>query len=967
MSEEGEIQQMSRRQRRPWLAAVAALALVAAAAGTGVALRSGEHEGARSERMREARLLLKNAMAPGRIDKIGDGEADRSGLVTPASEDYENRAYPNATIDFAQTQIAIKDARKILKHTGTKFPKPWDAIGPETLNVDTLGTQTFGPPTQWSGRVTALAIDPKCGTDGCKLYVAAAGGGVWKTNDALAADQNWKQISENDIPTTAIGSLLIDPTDPTGRTIYAGTGEGNGSSDSEAGLGLYRSTNGGNSWSLVPGSYDIAKDRAIAAIAVDPANRNHILIGTAVARHGLSSKSGGRYTPPNAALIGLYESKDGGASFALTLNRPQDPVDPTSANGGDFFRGGVTHVEYDPASPSTFYVSMFGYGLFRSSDNGASFDQIYTDTLSAGDLLSVRYEFATAKLPSGNTRIYLGVGNQSDAGGNPTSILSELYRVDDARQAGLTNAGWTKLSSNVNGTPGFGAYNWCQTQCSYDAFVTSPAGRPDEVVIGGSMQYGELPPYAGADRSNGRAVVMSQDAGVNWKDMTGDARHSGEGILYHNEDMHPDQHALVYVPTNPDIMIAGSDGGVIRTNGQFTDDSADCANRGLSGNNLIDCQSWLSKVPTRLITMNAGLNTLQFQSLFADVNNPLTRAFGGTQDNGTLAYTGGPTWLLPVTGDGGDAGIDVQNPDIWFHTYTNDFVDVNFHGATPETWDWIGDPIFFAPEASAFYAPMTQDPVRGGQIFAGLGHVWRTQDSGGDPAFLDAHCNTTGVFGTSDKLFTGECGDWVPIGGAAGNLITGPSSDKGGSYIVAIARALDQNTMWVGTRRGRIFVSRNASAANPDDVTYARIDTPAQPRRYPSGISVDSTDPNHAIVSFSGYDAYTPTTTGHVFDVHFNPVSGTATWTDISHDLGDQPVLDVAFDAPTGDVYASTDFGVDRLANGTTTWIPAGDGLPPVAVYDLTLTPGGKKSTDRVLYAATHGRGAYRIQLPKAK
>src|SRR5204862_253676 len=83
------------------------------AAVAGLALRSGGRESARSERIREARLLLKNATAPGRIDKIGNGEADRSGLASPAAEDYENRAFPNATIDFAQTQTAIKDARKL--------------------------------------------------------------------------------------------------------------------------------------------------------------------------------------------------------------------------------------------------------------------------------------------------------------------------------------------------------------------------------------------------------------------------------------------------------------------------------------------------------------------------------------------------------------------------------------------------------------------------------------------------------------------------------------------------------------------------------------------------------------------------------------------------------------------------------------------------------------------------------------
>src|SRR5919199_1900405 len=206
---------MSRR-RKVVIAALATLALVAAAASAAIVTR-GSRESLRQQRLREARMLLKSVASPGRFDKIGDGEADRSS-GGPAAEDYQNRAFPNTHIAFAQTENTIKAARQILKHTGTKFPKPWDAIGPETLNVDTLGTQTFGPPTQWSGRVTALAIDPKCGSDGCKLYVAAAGGGLWKTNDALAPTPNWKQISDGEIPSTAIGSLYLDPTDPTGRT-----------------------------------------------------------------------------------------------------------------------------------------------------------------------------------------------------------------------------------------------------------------------------------------------------------------------------------------------------------------------------------------------------------------------------------------------------------------------------------------------------------------------------------------------------------------------------------------------------------------------------------------------------------------------------------------------------------------------------------------------------------------------------
>src|SRR5207237_8475888 len=103
------------------------------------------------------------------------------------------------------------------------------------------------------------------------------------------------------ITSNAIGSIVFDPNDATGNTLYAGTGEPNGSGDSEAGVGLYKSTDGGSSWSLVSGSTastapcasgsgtcEVATGRSIGAIAIDPANATHIFIVTDVARHGSS-------------------------------------------------------------------------------------------------------------------------------------------------------------------------------------------------------------------------------------------------------------------------------------------------------------------------------------------------------------------------------------------------------------------------------------------------------------------------------------------------------------------------------------------------------------------------------------------------------------------------------------------------------------------------------------------------------
>jgi hypothetical protein len=190
---------------------------------------------------------------------------------------------------------------------------------------------------------------------------------------------------------------------------------------------------------------------------------------------------------------------------------------------------------------------------------------------------------------------------------------------------------------------------------------------------------------------------------------------------------------------------------------------------------------------------------------------------------------------------------------------------------------------------------------------------------------------------------------------------TGFGATKAGSTISSLTRARDGDTMWVGTGTGRVLVSRNANASAAS-VTFTRIDTATQPNRAVSSIYVDPTNRNHAVVTFSGYEVNTPTTLGHVFDVVFDPIAWTATWTNISYDIGDQPVNDAVLDVATGDIYVSTDFPVNRLISETQTWILAADGMPTVTVAGLTLAE-AKQNGDRLLYAATHGRGAYRLRL----
>ena len=164
--------------------------------------------------------------------------------------------------------------------------------------------------------------------------------------------------------------------------------------------------------------------------------------------------------------------------------------------------------------------------------------------------------------------------------------------------------------------------------------------------------------------------------------------------------------------------------------------------------------------------------------------------------------------------------------------------------------------------------------------------------------------------------------------------------------------------MWAATSTGRVFITDNADAAAAS-VVWKRVDPGTNdPNRAVSEIYVDPTNAHHAWISYNGYNVNNPTQPGHVFEVTWSG-AGTATWVDRSYNLPDFPITAVVRDDVTGDLYASSDFGVMKLPNAATTWVVAGGGMPMVEVAGLTIVPGS-----RILYAATHGRSAWSLQLP---
>ena len=983
--------------------------------------------------------------------KFGSGDPDAQGSETATPGEgpiggYDafisaQRTYPAEEIPPTLAQKARATFEQIAKN-GDPGNNHFYRYGPQQDAVQPGVLAFTGATNTTASRVTALVIAPTCGSGNCRMWVGVSGGGVWRTNDALASNPSWTWLNGG-LAQNSVGSLAADPNDPSGNTLYLGTGEANRcSSGCEAGVGIYKSTDGGGSWTkladscvsnsryaCVTAGQDAFLGRGIGEIVVDPTNPNHLFVASALGVRGLSHTIGSGGTtrfPPNANNVGLYESTDGGKTFTEVWD----------GNGAAF---GVRDVGLDPLDPETVYASAFDQGAWRRSptlDGSATpydFRQVFAPRFPGGGTDRTMFDMT---VKNGKTRIYL-----TDGTANSTTNFAEFWRTDNANQPagallasqtpGLTvpggngnpfptvYSGWQRLTSSTTSSPYYATVNFCTGQCWYDQNVFTPKNPllPDTVYVIGSFQYGELPCLTkgvgcGNNRSNGRGVLYSDTAGDpdpsnndrTFTDLTYDAQDTTatwcalpafSACLFAPNGIHPDQHQIVVNPSNPNQIFEGSDGGLIRTDGSFQSTSSQCTTirQPLSAGSTLACQRLLSRIPNLITHINQNLDTLQFIDVAINPSKPC-EVMGGTQDNGTWSNPGCDTntWSQIIYGDGGNAGYDGANSNWRFNEFTSGFSDSNFRNGDPEKWVITSAPLVNSGEVFSFYWPQVGDPnppAGAHPIFSGGQHVWRTwafgagtpgavpQDKEPNIAFYEANCPEFTTFGGQVG-----CGDYQPMGGDLTSATYG--SDRTGGTTSWIARnKADHGTLWATTSAGRVFVTHNADAINPADVVWHRIDNPSSPTRFPSSIYPDIDDPNHAWVTYSGYNASTPTTPGHVFSVleggtapgsgqftNLNLESGTSTFP-TPDSTGDLPASDVVRDDRTGKLYVSTDFGVLwNNGNDKGNWHVVA-GLPRFEVMHLELEPSARVPTcvgtsqcPRVLYAATHSQGIWALNLP---
>lgn len=942
---------MTRRHRHGLAALAVALlvaaAVVAAVVESGSSVAKGGDVGEREFPSALAGHLdtLRQTL-PGNQGMAGEGPAGA------AESAFLQRAYPDDTISLAETAGAraaftASKGRAFPKGKGTKGA--WVSVGPSRAlypDSDFLNSFLYVPNAYVAGgRTTAIAISDTCNPGNCRLYITPAGGGIWTTKNGLNGTPHWEYLA-GPLGINSAGAVTIDSNDPSGNTVYVGTGEANiCGSGCVAGVGIYKSTNGGQTWSgpLGGAATDTGNPLAgkgVGKILIKPGSPNTIYAATTTALRGMSEVccSGVTRPVPGIAKWGLYKSTNGGAAWNFIHNGA-----PTAAecvgdllefqNGRTCSPRGVRSLALDPSNPEIVYAGSYARGIWRSPDGGATWTQIKPSLNAA--IIQTRPNLAVTTLANGKTRMYVYEGNI----GAP---YSRLFRSDDVATGAPV---FTDLTSPDPALPGFATFNLCTGQCWYDSFVHTPKGHPDIVYAGGSYSYGE-------NIANKRGVILSTDAGVSGTDMTFDGTDS-----LHPNGLHPDQHDIVTNPNNPFQFFETNDGGVMRSSGALVDRSSWCdgpPNRGLSGAALDRCRQMLSAIPSRLDGINEGLSTLQWIKVKASPHNPQLLT-GGTQDNGTWETPGNPVkWENTMIGDGGWNGFDVALPNFRFHSFFDTSPEVNFDGGNIATWIWISDPLFGT--GGQFYSPIISDPLMTKWMFAGSSNVWRTKTHGlGSMTYAEAQqrCNTW----TGD--FSVLCGDWVQI--ATPSLTNAVHGDRAGGSVAAIERTVaDSSSAWSATTTGRVFITTNVGAEPASAVTWTRLDddTAIDPNRFVSSIHVDPTNGNRAWISYSGYGVNTPGTPAHVVEVTYNPVAGTSTWVDRSYDFGDLPVNDLVRDDVTGDLYAASDFGVSRLANGTTTWTNSAPGLPNVEVTSLEIIP-----SERILYAATHGLSTWRLNI----
>jgi photosystem II stability/assembly factor-like uncharacterized protein len=703
---------------------------------------------------------------------------------------------------------AVRERARIAAERGT-LPGSggtWTPAGTGPLIAD---DERYGEVNQLglaelNGRISDFAYDPQ----GKRLFAAVGEGGVWQSGDT---GKTWRSIGDS-LPTQAVGGIDWSPAG--GGTLVIATGDSVfGGGGTFAGLGAFRSTDGGQTWQRSAG---VPSGVIAFKVAADPTDPGVFYVATGA---------------------GLFRSADAGATFAnVALPTSPDCAGASPDEDGCFLANMVTDVVVQgPANEATGAaatpgavvaavgwragdkVSQYGYvespgnGLYASRTGApGSFEKLdapgFTDQTRIG-----RIELGEAAGPEQDHGYLYAIVEDSERfnGGAPVIDvpgeeqigLPNNTTLDGIYVSGDFGETWTRMAeaeelkdptagSALAGTA-CGTLYCPGIQSWYNEFVSPDPTRQTAAGIPTRLVFGLEEVWQGADTSTAQNRPGPQTPpkpAISPFEVIGPYFSGGTCLFLNaplpgcpttagdpaeaNTTTHPDQHASIWIPHEDGgvTLVVGNDGGVYT---QRVGSQASGSNPELSPDN------WGRG-------SNQGFNTLLPYDAQVAKDGTI---WAGLQDNGELKIEPDGRQFQTQGGDGTFSAVDPDASDVAYEGLPYGTINKTSDGG--RGWDDHSPP---ADDGYQFITPFTMDPADPSHLVTAGQGVYETTDGAGDwtEVFNLGESSGSGAMNQMSAIDVRGVGDPLPVGkrtedftfaGSSPPVVPGGGSDAPGTYV----------------------------------------------------------------------------------------------------------------------------------------------------------------------------------------